>query len=76
MIYEEKKKVLKDRWKMSFFVLIGMAFVVAITYANTFVGGGKDLSNPDIGMYIYAFFVGAMRSVPWFCRAFPVPRCC
>ena len=58
VIYEEKK-VLKDRWKMSFFVLIGMAFVVAITYANTFVGGGKDLSNPDIGMYIYAFFVGA-----------------
>ena len=59
VIYEEKK-VLKDRWKMSFFVLIGMAFVVAITYANTFVGGGKDLSNPDIGMYIYAFFVGAV----------------
>ena len=52
VIYEEKK-VLKDRWKMSFFVLIGMAFVVAITYANTFVGGGKDLSNPGIGMYIY-----------------------
>lgn len=59
VIYEEKK-VLKDRWKMSFFVLIGMAFVVAITYANTFVGGGKDLSNPGIGMYIYAFFVGAV----------------
>ena len=69
VIYEEKK-VLKDRWKMSFFVLIGMAFVVAITYANTFVGGGKDLSNPDIGMW------EPLRSVPWFCRAFPVPRCC
>ena len=45
---------------MCFFVLIGAALVAAITYANTFVGGGKDLSHPGIGMYLYAFVVGAV----------------
>lgn len=56
----EERKVLKERWKMCFFVLIGAALVAAITYANTFVGGGKDLSHPGIGMYLYAFVVGAV----------------
>lgn len=60
VIYEEKT-VLRERWKMSFFILIGAALVVAITYANTIVGGeGRNLDSPGIGMYIYVFVVGAV----------------
>ncbi len=57
----EEKKCLKEKWKMSFFLVIGLVVVVAISYFNP-VGGGNsiDLSNPNILTYLYFFIVGAI----------------
>lgn len=61
VIYEERECLRKNK-KTAFFLLIGVALVAAITYANTLMGtdGGRDLADPGVGMYIYVFFVGAI----------------
>lgn len=62
LVIMEEKQCLKDRSCMSFFLLIGIVIVAAITYFNP-VGGtdnSLNLDNPGLLMYLYIFIAGAI----------------
>jgi putative membrane protein len=62
LVIMEEKQCLKDRACMSFFLLIGIAIVAAITHFNP-VGGtdnSLNLDNPGLLMYLYIFIAGAI----------------
>ena len=62
LVIMEEKQCLKDRACMSFFLLIGIAIVAAITHLNP-VGGtdnSLNLDNPGLLMYLYIFIAGAI----------------
>ena len=61
VVIMEEKQCLKEKCKLFFFVIIGAAVVILISYFNP-VGGGNsmDLSNPNFLTYLYIFFAGAV----------------
>lgn len=60
VIYDEKN-CLKANLNKSFFVIVGILVVTAITYFNPVnSNNGFDLVNPGIFMYIYVFAAGAI----------------
>ena len=60
IVIMEEKKILKGNLKHLFFVLIGIAVVVAITLLNPMSGEGTsvDLTKINFGLAIYIFIVG------------------
>ena len=61
VVIMEEKQCLKEKWKLCFFVLIGAAVVILISYFNPTGGGSSlDLSNPNFLTYLYIFFAGAI----------------
>lgn len=60
IVIMEEKKILKGNLKHLFFILIGIAVVVAITLLNPMSGEGTsvDLTKINFGLAIYIFIVG------------------
>lgn len=61
VVITEEKQCLKEKWKLFFFILIGAAIVILISYFNPTGGGSSlDLSNPNLLTYLYIFLAGAV----------------